>query len=42
MPAMTMSYAIKDKSRLANLQPMQKVGSPLIHDGNDYLITEIK
>ncbi len=42
MMAMTMSYAIKDKSQLANLQPMQKVEFRLIYDGNDYLITEIK
>ncbi len=42
MMAMTMPYAIKDKSQLANLQPMQKVEFQLVYDGNDYLITEIK
>lgn len=42
MMAMTMSYAIKDKSRLANLQPMQKVEFQLAYDGSNYLITEIK
>lgn len=42
MMAMTMSYAIKDKSQLANLQPMQKVEFQVVYDGNDYLITEIK
>ena len=42
MMAMTMTYAIKDKSQLANLQPLQKVEFQLAYDGNDYLITEIK
>lgn len=42
MMAMTMPYPVKDKSQLANLQPMQKVEFQLVYDGNDYLITEIK
>ena len=42
MMAMTMSYVIKDKSQLANLQPMQKIEFQITYDGNDYLITEIK
>ena len=37
-----MSYAIKDKSQLANLQPMHKVEFRLAYDGKDYLITDIK
>ncbi len=42
MMAMTMSYVVKDKSQLANLQPPQKVEFELSYDGNNYLITEIK
>ena len=42
MMAMTMSYVVKDKSQLANLQPMRRVEFQLVYDGNDYLITEIK
>ena len=30
------------KSQLANLRPLQKVEFELRHDGNNYLITEIK
>lgn len=42
MMAMTMSYAVKDRSQIANLQPLQKVEFQLLYDGADYLITEIK
>lgn len=42
MGPMTMSYPVKDKSRLADLQPMQKVEFRVTYDGTDYLITDIK
>ena len=42
MPAMTMSFLVKDKAMLSNLQPLQKVDFELTHDGKDYLITHIK
>jgi len=42
MSAMTMSFPVKDKAMLANLQPLQKVDFELTYDGKDYLITEIK
>jgi Cu(I)/Ag(I) efflux system periplasmic protein CusF len=42
MMAMTMTYAVKDKSKLSNFQPLQKVEFQVTYDGSDYLITEIK
>lgn len=42
MPAMTMSFPVKDKAMLANLQPLQKVEFDLTYDGKDYTITRIK
>lgn len=42
MMAMTMSYPVKDRSQLANLQTMQKVKFRLTYDGGDYVLTEIK
>ena len=42
MTPMTMSFPVKDRSQLANLQPMQEVEFQLSYDGEDYLITEIK
>lgn len=42
MMAMTMSYPVRDKNQLANLQPMQKVEFRLAYDGKDYVITDIK
>ncbi|MBI4205167.1 MAG: copper-binding protein [Betaproteobacteria bacterium] len=42
MSAMTMSFPVKDKAMLANLQPLQKVEFELSYDGKDYLITRIK
>lgn len=42
MMAMTMSYPVRDRSQLANLQAMQKIGFRLTYDGGDYVITEIK
>ena len=42
MHAMTMSFQVKDKAMLANLQPLQKVDFELVYDGRDYVITRIK
>ena len=42
MMPMTMSYAVKDKNQLANLQPLQEVQFRVVHDGRDYLITDIR
>jgi len=42
MPGMTMSFLVKDKAMLANLQPLQKVDFELTYDGRQYLITNIK
>jgi Cu/Ag efflux protein CusF len=41
MPAMTMSFPVKDKAMLAKLAPLQKVDFELSYDGKDYLITKI-
>lgn len=42
MPAMTMSFLVKDKAMLSNLQPLQKVDFELTYDGRQYLVTHIK
>jgi Cu/Ag efflux protein CusF len=42
MPGMTMSFLVKDKAMLSNLQPLQKVDFELTYDGRQYLITSIK
>jgi len=42
MPAMTMSFLVKDKAMLSNLQPLQKVEFELTYDGKNYLITRFK
>ncbi|MDL1863262.1 copper-binding protein [Betaproteobacteria bacterium PRO7] len=42
MMAMTMSYRVKDRSRLVNLQPKQEVEFTVGYDGREYVITEIK
>ena len=42
MPGMTMSFLVKDKAMLSNLQPLQKVDFELTYDGRQYLITHIK
>ena len=42
LPGMTVSYLVKDKAMLLNLQPMQRVEFQVIHDGRDYLITDIR
>ena len=42
MPGMTMSFLVKDKAMLANLQPLQKVNFELTYDGTNYMITKIQ
>ncbi len=42
IPAMTMSFLVKDKAMLSNLQPLQKVDFELAHEGGNYVITKIK
>ena len=42
MPAMTMSFLVKDKAMLSNLQPLQKVDFELSHDDGNYEVTKIK
>ena len=42
MMAMTMTYAVRDKNQLVNLQPARKVDFQIRYDGQDYLITNIK
>lgn len=42
MPAMTMSFMVKNKAMLSSLQPLQKVDFELTYDGTNYLITKIK
>lgn len=42
MPAMTMSYVVKDKAMLSNLWSPQMVDFELTYDGKTYLITKIK
>ena len=42
VPAMTMSYQVKDKAMLANLWAPQRVDFELTYDGKQYLITQIK
>jgi Cu/Ag efflux protein CusF len=39
---MTMTFLVKDKAMLSNLQPLQKVDFELTYDGKNYLITNIK
>lgn len=42
VPAMTMSYLVKDKAMLADLWSPQRVDFELTYDGKQYLITQIK
>lgn len=42
MMAMTMTFLVKDKAMLSNLQPLQKVDFELTYDGRTYTITTIK
>ncbi len=37
-----MTYPVKDKNQLANLQPAQKVDFQISYDGQEYVITDIK
>ncbi len=42
MMGMTMTFLVKDKAMLSDLQPLQKVEFELTYDGKQYLITNIK
>lgn len=42
MPGMTMSFLVKDKAMLSNLQPSQKVDFELAHENGIYVITRIR
>jgi Cu(I)/Ag(I) efflux system protein CusF len=42
MMAMTMSYLVKDRTRVAGLELTQEVEFQIEFDGNDYLITDIR
>ena len=41
-PAMTMSFSVKDKAMLDNLNPGAKVAFGFVQSGADYVVTEIK
>lgn len=41
IPAMTISFLVKDKAMLLNLQPQQKVDFELAHENGIYVITDI-
>ena len=40
-PAMTMSFLVKDKATLANLEAQQKVNFEIAHENGIYVITKI-
>ena len=42
MPAMTISFLVKDKAMLLNLQPQQIVNFELTRENGTYVITDIK
>ncbi len=42
MMAMTMSYAVRDRSQLMSLTVLQQVEFQIVQNGDDYLVTEIK
>jgi Cu(I)/Ag(I) efflux system periplasmic protein CusF len=42
MMAMTMSYAVKDRSQMGDLKVDQRVQFQVIQNGGEYLITDIK
>ena len=42
VPGMTMSYVVKDKAMLSNLQPQQNVEFELTYENRRYFITSIK
>ena len=41
-PAMTMTFAVKDKAMLEKLPAGKKVAFEFVHQGKDYVITEVK
>lgn len=41
-PAMTMSFAVKDKSLFAKLKPGKKVHVDLVQQGSDYVVTAVQ
>lgn len=41
-PAMTMTYAVKDKALLGKLSPEKKVEFEFVHRGSDYVVTSAK
>jgi Cu/Ag efflux protein CusF len=41
-PAMTMDFAVKDKSLLAKLTPGKKVRVDLVQQGSDYVVTAVQ
>jgi Cu/Ag efflux protein CusF len=42
MMAMTMSYAVKDRSQIGDLKADQRVEFQVLQNGGEYLITDIK
>lgn len=42
IPGMTMSFRVKNKAMLSNVQPLQKVDFELAHENGNYVITKIK
>jgi Cu(I)/Ag(I) efflux system protein CusF len=42
IPAMTISFLVKDKAMLLNLQPQQIVNFELARENGTYVITDIK
>ena len=42
LPGMTVSYLVKDKAMLLNLQPLQNVEFELTYENRRYFITSIK
>jgi Cu(I)/Ag(I) efflux system protein CusF len=41
-PAMTMTFAVRDKALLEKLQPGRKVDFQFVQQGKDYVITGVK
>jgi Cu(I)/Ag(I) efflux system protein CusF len=41
-PAMTMTFAVKDKAMLDEIKPGMKVGFSFVQSGKDFWVTEIK
>ncbi len=42
IPGMTMSFLVRDKTMLTNLQPLQKVDFEITHENGIYVITRIR